>query len=69
MENLNSLNIVKTILKNSKIIFLIMLAAAVVSYGASFLIKEKFKSSSVVYPVNLFQNSEESATEQLLQYF
>ena len=69
MENLDTLNIVKTIVKNRKMIFLIMIAAAVISFGSSFLIKEKFKSVSVVYPVNLFQNSEESATEQLLQYF
>jgi hypothetical protein len=69
MENLDTLNIVKTIIKNRKTIFLVMFGAAVISYGASFLIKEKFKSNSVVYPVNLFQNSEESATEQLLQYF
>lgn len=69
MENINSLSIVKTIFKNWKMIFLVMLSAAVISYGASFLIKDKFKSSAVVYPVNLFQNSEESPSEQLLQYF
>ncbi|MDP3557872.1 MAG: Wzz/FepE/Etk N-terminal domain-containing protein [Bacteroidota bacterium] len=69
MENLDSLNIIKTIFKHKKVFFLIMLAAAVISYAASFLIKEKFKSNAVVYPVNLFQNSEESASEQLLQYF
>jgi LPS O-antigen subunit length determinant protein (WzzB/FepE family) len=69
MENFDSLNIIKTILKNKKIVVLVVAAAAVLSYGASFLIKEKFKSNAVVYPVNLFQNSEESPSEQLLQYF
>jgi len=69
MENLNSLNIVQVIFKKWKIFFMIMLAAGALAFAASFLIKDKFKSSSVVYPVNLFQNSEESASEQLLQYF
>ncbi|MBA2611264.1 MAG: hypothetical protein H0U95_04780 [Bacteroidetes bacterium] len=69
MENLDSLNIIKTILKHRKMFFLIMLIAAVISYAASYLITEKFKSTAVVYPVNLFQNSEESPSEQLLQYF
>ncbi|MDP1800629.1 MAG: Wzz/FepE/Etk N-terminal domain-containing protein [Bacteroidota bacterium] len=69
MENLNSLSIIKTIFKYWKMIFLVMIFAALISFAASFLIKEKYKSSAVVYPVNLFQNSEESPSEQLLQYF
>lgn len=69
MENLDSLSIVKTIFKNWKMIFLVMISAALISFAASFLIQEKYKSSAVVYPVNLFQNSEESPSEQLLQYF
>lgn len=68
MENLNSLNILKTIFKNWKTFLVTMFIAAVISYAASFLLKEKYKSTSVVYPVNMFQNSEESSTEQLLQY-
>ena len=69
MEKFDSLNIIKTIFKNKKVFVLVVISAAVLSYGASFLIKEKFKSNSVVYPVNLFRNSEESPSEQLLQYF
>jgi hypothetical protein len=69
MEKFDSLNIIKTIFKNKKVFVLVVIGAAVLSYGASFLIKEKFKSNSVVYPVNLFRNSEESPSEQLLQYF
>lgn len=69
MENLNSLNIVQIIIKKWKTFFVIMFAAALLAFAASFLIKEKFKSNSVVYPINLFQNSEESSSEQLLQYF
>ena len=68
MENLNTLNILKTIIKNRYRFFLIMFSAAVISFGASFLIKDKFKSEAVIYPVNLFPNSEESSSEQLLQY-
>lgn len=69
MENLNSLNVIKTIIKNLKSIVLIVIVAAIVSFFASFLIKEKYKSNAIVYPVNLYQNSEESPSEQLLQYF
>jgi len=69
MEKFDSLSIIKTIFKNKKVFVLVVIGAAVLSYGASFLIKEKFKSNSVVYPVNLFRNSEESPSEQLLQYF
>jgi len=69
MENLNSLNVIKTIIKNLKSIVLIVIVASIVSFAASFLIKEKYKSNAIVYPVNLYQNSEESPSEQLLQYF
>ncbi len=69
MENLNSLTIVQIIIRKWKLFFVIMLCAAVLAFAVSFLIKDKYKSNSVVYPVNLFQNSEESSSEQLLQYF
>ena len=68
MENLNTLNILKTIIKNRFRFLIIMFGAAVISFGASFLIKDKYKSEAVIYPVNLFPNSEESSSEQLLQY-
>lgn len=69
MENLNSLNIAQIIIKKWKTFFVIMLVAGALAFAASFLIKEKYKSIAVVYPINLFQNSEESSSEQLLQYF
>jgi capsule polysaccharide export protein KpsE/RkpR len=48
---------------------IVVILAAMVSAIASFLLKPKFKSLAVVYPVNLSPSSEESNTEQLLQYF
>ncbi len=69
MENLNSLSIAQIIIKKWKTFFMIMFFAGALAFAASFLIKEKYKSISVVYPINLFQNSEESSSEQLLQYF
>lgn len=69
MENLNSLSIAQLIIKKWKTFFVIMLFAGALAFAASFLIKEKYKSIAVLYPINLFQNSEESSSEQLLQYF
>lgn len=54
---------------NKKIIAILLFASAVISFGATYLIKPRFKSTSIVYPANLFPSSEESPTEQLLQYF
>lgn len=42
-----------------------MLSSAI--FSSSFFIKPKYKSTAVVYPVNLIPYSNESATEQLLQ--
>ncbi|MBA3662754.1 MAG: hypothetical protein H0W61_00910 [Bacteroidetes bacterium] len=68
MDSLNSLNIVAVISKRIKTLAVLVFAAAVISFGFSFLLKEKYKSTAVVYPVNMYQNSEESNSEQLLQY-
>jgi len=69
MDNFNSLNILKIVFKNIKILTGVVIAAAVLSFLGSFLLKDKYKSVSVVYPINMYQNSEESTSEQLLQYF
>ena len=73
MENFNTKNVLALIGKNKKAIMIITLVAAVVSTGISFLLKPKFKSISVVYPVNIYigpeSNTRQSATEILLQYF
>lgn len=69
MENFNTKEIIAIVLKNKKAIIIVTLLAAVASTVVSYLLKPKFKSYAVVYPVNLSPSSEESNTEQLLQYF
>ena len=69
MDNFNSLNILKLIFKNIKTLIIVVLITAVLSFAGSFAIKEQFKSLAVVYPINMYENSEESTSEQLLQYF
>ena len=68
MNDFKTQNIIKLFIKNYKLIVVVIFIAAITSYLATFLLKEKFKSVAVVYPVNVYQNSEESSTEQLIQY-
>ncbi|MBK7856933.1 MAG: hypothetical protein IPJ79_20395 [Bacteroidetes bacterium] len=65
----NTTNLFKIIVKWRKSILLVALMAAVVAFIATlpFFIPPKFKSSAVVYPVNLESYSIESQTEQLQQ--
>lgn len=70
MENLNTAYILQ-VLKIHRIKFLIIaLAAIIVSsfISSPYFIAPKFKSTAVVFPVNLEPFSEESSTEQLLQF-
>ena len=69
MENFNTKEIIAIVLKNKKAIILVTLLAAVASTIVSFMLKPKYKSYAVVFPVNLSPSSEESNTEQLLQFF
>ena len=69
MENFNTKEIIGIVLKNKKAIIIVTLLAAVVSTLVSYMLKPKFKSYAVVFPVNLSPSSEESNTEQLLQFF
>ena len=69
MENFNTKEIIAIVFKNKKAILIVTLLAAIASTVVSFLLKPKFKSYAVVYPVNLSPSSEESNTEQLLQFF
>lgn len=69
MENLNTKDIIPILVKNKTRIIIVTLIAAVASVVVSFMLKPRFKSYAVVYPVNLSPSSEESNTEQLLQYF
>lgn len=70
MENLNTAFIF-IVLKAHRIKFMIIAVAAIIvsSFISSPLfIAPKFKSTAVIFPVNLQAFSEESSTEQLLQF-
>lgn len=69
MENFNTKDIIAVLVKNKTAIIIVTVLAAVAGTVVSFMLKPKFKSYAVVYPVNLSPSSEESNTEQLLQYF
>jgi uncharacterized protein involved in exopolysaccharide biosynthesis len=69
VENFNTKEIIGIVLKNKKAIIIVTILAAVASTGVSYLLKPRFKSYAVVFPVNLSPSSEESNTEQLLQFF
>lgn len=69
MENFNTKEIIAIVLKNKKAILIVTILAAIASTVVSYMLKPKFKSVAVVFPVNLSPSSEESNTEQLLQFF
>jgi capsule polysaccharide export protein KpsE/RkpR len=71
MENFKTEDILKGLLPHWKKLTIVALVAIVVGIFVSspMVIKPLYKSYSVVYPVNLSPSSEESSTEQLLQWF
>lgn len=69
MENFNTKEIIAIVLKNKRSIIIVTIIAAIASTVVSYMLKPKFKSMAVVFPVNLSPSSEESNTEQLLQFF
>jgi uncharacterized protein involved in exopolysaccharide biosynthesis len=69
VENFNTKEILAILAKNKTRILIVTVAAALASVVISYLLKPKFKSFAVVYPVNISPSSEESNTEQLLQFF
>ncbi len=69
MDNFNSVTILKVVVKNIKLLIIVAVVAGGLAFGGSFLLRDKYKSIAVVYPVNMYQNSDESNSEQLLQYF
>jgi LPS O-antigen subunit length determinant protein (WzzB/FepE family) len=69
VENFNTKEIIAIVLKNKKSIIIVTILAAIASTVVSYMLKPKFKSYAVVFPVNLSPSSEESNTEQLLQFF
>jgi capsular polysaccharide biosynthesis protein len=60
--------IFKKIFKRRKQLLVVTIVTAVVSYLSCFLITPVFKSVAFVYPSNIVVYSEESTTEQLLQF-
>jgi uncharacterized protein involved in exopolysaccharide biosynthesis len=69
MEKFKTEDIINILLQQWKKLAIIALLAAIVGYGVTFFIKPLYKSYAVVYPVNMSPSSEESSTEQLLQWF
>ena len=71
MENFKTDDILKGLLPHWKRLTVVAVVAIVVGIFVSspMVIKPLYKSISVVYPVNLSPSSEESTTEQLLQWF
>ncbi|MBI3520016.1 MAG: hypothetical protein HY062_11750 [Bacteroidetes bacterium] len=71
MENFKTEDILKIILPQWKKLVVVALLSVLVGFFISspMVIKPLYKSYAVVYPVNLSPSSEESNTEQLLQWF
>ena len=63
----NSANLLKILIKWKVQIALLTLIGMLIIGGATYLIKPKFKSFAIVYPVNLGEYSEESYSEQMIQ--
>lgn len=60
---------IQLLLSRKKIFLTLILITAVISIIISYIIPPKYKTTAVVYPIHLAPYSEESPTEQLLQYF
>lgn len=57
--------------KNLILLIVVILVAAIAGaiFSSEYFMKPRFKSTAVVYPVNLTPHSDESETEQMLQLF
>ncbi|HXB40966.1 MAG TPA: Wzz/FepE/Etk N-terminal domain-containing protein [Bacteroidia bacterium] len=64
-----NIGILKKLYKKRKHIILATLVTITGAFVACYFIKPSYKSTAVVYPTNLSVYSEESQTEQLLQFF
>lgn len=71
MENFKTQDTLKVLLPQWKKLAVVAIIAIIAGFFISspMVIKPLYKSYAVVYPVNLSPSSEESATEQLLQWF
>lgn len=70
MEKINTETILKIAVANRKKLSIVAIVAMILSsfLSSPLFIAEKFKSSTVIFPTNLVPFSEESNTEQLLQF-
>jgi capsule polysaccharide export protein KpsE/RkpR len=68
MDNLNTLDIIKIIIKNWKQIAIVTLIGIVVGIAVALIKKPLFKSQAVLYPYNITHFSEESPTETLDEF-
>lgn len=66
----NNLNLLQIILKWKWHLTILAFTAAIVSVVVSspFIMKPRFKSTAIIYPSNISSYSEESQTEQMLQW-
>ena len=64
-------NLLKVIVKKIKLFIIVGFVSIIASavFSSPFFITPKFKTEAAVYPSNLMQYSDETATEQLLQLF
>lgn len=67
-SNLEIKSFLQLLLNRKKILLALILITAIISIIVSYIIPPKYKTIAVVYPVHLTPYSEESQTEQLLQY-
>ena len=71
MENFKTQDILKTLFPYWKKLLIISIISVIVGVfiSSEMVIKPLYKSYAIVYPINLAPSSEESNTEQLLQWF
>jgi capsule polysaccharide export protein KpsE/RkpR len=71
MENFKTQDILKTLFPYWKKLLIISIISVIVGVfiSSEMVIKPLYKSYAIVYPINLMPSSEESNTEQLLQWF
>lgn len=71
LKPFQNIELVRLVLKRRTPLLAIVLIAGLAGYifSGPFFIRPKFKSTAVVYPVNIIPYSLESPTEQLLQLF
>lgn len=60
---------IQLLLSRKKTFLILIILTAVISIIVSYIIPPKYKTIAVVYPIHLTPYSEESQTEQLLQYY